>query len=96
MSNPKKNPPVAKIRVGNVTANVWARMTDKRTFYSVTVERSYRDQDDKWKSTDSLDQFDIQNARKALDLAHNEILKLESADRQVQRDREELETGVGA
>lgn len=79
-STTPSKPPVARIRVGNVSASVWARQTEKRTFYSVTLERSYRDAQDKWHSTSSLDALDLQNARKALDLAHDQIRVLQSAD----------------
>jgi hypothetical protein len=76
-SNTAGKGPVSKLRVGNVTANIWRRATEKKTFYSVTLERGYKDAQDKRQSTSSLDAVDIQNARKALDLAHDRIRILE-------------------
>ena len=64
--------------------------------WSITTERGYKDAHGKWQSTNSIDTPDLQNNRKALDLAHNDILKLETADREIQRERDELEAGVGA
>lgn len=57
--------PVKKLRVGNVTAAIWK---NDDTFYSVTLQKSYK-QDDEWKNTDSLNHGDLLNAAKALQRA---------------------------
>lgn len=72
------NPPVAKIRVGLITANVWERAFDNGTFYAVTLERRYRDSDGNWQTAHSFDTQDLLTLAKAADLAHTQILELQS------------------
>lgn len=54
-----KRKPVATIRVEDCSASIWARehviQGQPRTFYSVTLERSYKDRDGAWKYTRSFD-----------------------------------------
>lgn len=54
-----KRKPVAVIRVEDCSASVWAREVmvqgQPRTFYSVSLERSYKDRDGAWKYTRSFD-----------------------------------------
>lgn len=87
----KKQPPVHKVRVGYVSASIWARSTEKGTYYTATLQRSYRDGKGKWHSTDFIDGDELQNARKALDIAHDHILKLAANAR-----RQAAEAGEGA
>ncbi len=77
----KANPPVAKVRVGLVTAAIWEKATDNGTFYNVTFERRYKDKDGNWHSTQSYDAYDLLNLAKAADLAHTQILEAMEDDR---------------
>ena len=43
-----KKTPVAKIRVGSVTASIWENTNDKGTQTTVTFQRSYKDGESKW------------------------------------------------
>jgi hypothetical protein len=55
-----KRKPAAVIRVDDCSASIWAREVmvqgQPKTFYSVTLERSYKDRDGAWKYTKSFDQ----------------------------------------
>ena len=62
--------------------------TQKETFYSVTLESSYKDDDGKWQYTSSLGQGDLLLAAKVLDLAHSRIYELRAADRKAQPEDE--------
>jgi hypothetical protein len=86
MSDNKK--PVAKINLHPVSASIWSNETQKGTFYSVTLERSYKDDDGKWQYTNSLGQGDLLLAAKVLDLAHSRIYELRAADRKAQPEDE--------
>ena len=59
-----KEQPAAKFKLGFVQAVVW-RNGD---YYSVVLNRSYKDGDD-WKETDQLNHGDLQNAREVLQKA---------------------------
>ncbi|UPJ35864.1 hypothetical protein IVB45_02290 [Bradyrhizobium sp. 4] len=61
--------PVAKFRVGNVTAAVWKNASD---FFSVTLQRSYKDGEE-WKNTDGLGHGDLANAVLVLQRAESFI-----------------------
>lgn len=86
MSNKKsktaeaKNPPIAKVRIGLITASIWERETDKGTFHNVTFERRYRDKDGKWQSTDTYDFTDLLAKAKVADLAHTKILEIRNSE----------------
>jgi hypothetical protein len=87
MSNTKKNEaaetkkaPVDKVRVGLITASIWANETEKGTFHNVTFERRYRDGDGNWKSSHSYNADDLLSLAKAADLAHTRIVELRSGD----------------
>lgn len=54
-----KRKPVATIQVEDCSASIWARQHvvqgNPRVFYSVSLERSYKDRDGAWKYTRSFD-----------------------------------------
>lgn len=85
----KAAPPVAKVRVGLITASIWERTTEDKTFYSVSFDRRYRDSSGKWHSSNSFDAHQLLELAKAADLAHTQIL-------QAQAPSEETEEGEGA
>ena len=75
------NKPVHKIRIGNITASIWANEGQNGTFYNVTVSRSYKD-GDQWKDTNSFNRDDLLVVAKLSDLAHTWVCEQEQADRQ--------------
>jgi hypothetical protein len=83
MSNTTK--PAAKVTMYPITAAIWRNETAKGVAFSVTIQRSYKNADGEWKSSDSLNEGDLLLAAKVLDLAHTEISKLRASDRQAQQ-----------
>jgi hypothetical protein len=75
-----KTPPVAKVRVGLVTASIWENKTEKGTFHNVTFERRYRDAEGNWKSSHSYNADDLLALAKAADLAHTKIVEARNGD----------------
>lgn len=65
-----ENKPDTKVRVGGVTATVWKNVVKKDgkeyTNFSVDLQRSYKDKDDKWQNTNSLRTNDLPKAILAL------------------------------
>lgn len=55
MANAK---PVKTVKVGGIQIAVWANDTGKGTFYSITIDKSYKD-GDTWKRTKSLKPADL-------------------------------------
>ena len=67
--------PVAKVRVGLISASIWENPTEKGNFYNVTFERRYRDTEGNWKSTHSYGLDDLLVLAKVADLAHTKIVE---------------------
>ena len=72
MSN---NKPVKKIRVGSVTATIWAQ---KDGFYTANLERSYKDKEGNWKTSNSFSVDDLVVAAKVATMAADAIIALQS------------------
>ncbi len=85
------NKPAARVNMHPVSAAIWRNENAKgETFYSVTVQRNYKDAEGKWKSSDSLNESDLLLAAKVLDLAHTEISKLRANDRMLQQPEDQV------
>ena len=65
-----KNKPVHQIRIGTVTAATWQNQSAGKTWHKITFSRSYKDEGDQWKSTDSFNRDDLPLLMKAADQAH--------------------------
>lgn len=68
-------PPVAKLRIGLITASIWERTSENGSFYTVTFERRYRDAEGNWNSSHSYDPQDLLVLAKLADLAHTKIIE---------------------
>ncbi len=64
------NKPIKKISAGNVQASIWQNQVQVngalKDFFSVSVERSYKDKAGNWKNTSSLTVADIPKAQLVL------------------------------
>jgi hypothetical protein len=79
MSDAKK--PASKVSIYPVTGTVWRNEGSKGAFYSATFERSYKDAEGKYKSSDSFSGSDLLVLAKVADLVHTEIAKLRANDK---------------
>ena len=57
--------PAHKIKIGRIAATIW----NNDGFYSVDVTRTYKDNYDEWKSTNSFSQSDLLNLSKCAERA---------------------------
>ncbi|MBN2454141.1 hypothetical protein JXB11_01200 [Candidatus Woesearchaeota archaeon] len=64
------NKPEKKFRAGAVTATIWRNASEKGSYGTVQLERSYLDKDSKWKSAGSLRLNDIPKAELVLQKAY--------------------------
>jgi hypothetical protein len=87
MSDSKK--PAARIKLYPVSAAIWRNETQKGVFWSVTFERSYKDEAGNWQSSDNFNTSELLLVSKVADLAHSEIFKLRVSDRHVEPTDEE-------
>jgi hypothetical protein len=85
----KTSKPVTKISMFPVTAAIWENRTDGKSYYSVTFQRSYRDDKGNWQNSDSFGTADLLLLAKVADQAHSEIHKLRGANRAGQQSEDE-------
>ena len=72
--------PVKKFSAGAIQVAVWENEGKEGTqFYSVSMDRRYKDKNDEWKSTSSLKAADLPKAVLALNKAY-EYLTLKDDD----------------
>ena len=88
MSDTKK--PAAKVSLHPVSAAIWRNSNPKGVFYSVTFERSFKDDAGKWQSSSTFNTSDLLLLAKVADLAHSEIYKLRASDRNTEQSDEEV------
>lgn len=88
-SNPSKAEkatyrPAHTIRFGAIRAAIWRNIIDNgnasRPMYCVTFSRSYKDNSDQWKDSNSFGADDLLLLAKAADEAHTWIVRQKSAD----------------
>ena len=75
----ENNQPEKKFRAGAIAATVWlnegqGKDGEKRAYNTISFERSYKDKDGKWKSTNSLRINDLPRAVVVLNKAYEYIV----------------------
>lgn len=75
--NQPKNKPVAKVKTGRITADIWRNDNEQGTRFTVTLSRSYREKESgTWKNTTSFGRDDLLLVAKVADQAHSKIVEL--------------------
>jgi hypothetical protein len=80
--------PAIKFRDGTLQVTVWRNTGDKGSYYSVTPTRSYKQDDDVWKQTESLGQDDLLAMAELLREAYAWIKAQKRADSKARKDAE--------
>ena len=92
-----KTRPVKQVRIGRIIAAIWRQESDEgRTFYNVTVQRLYRDEDapegEQWHYSDSFGRRDLLELNKVSDHCHTWIVREEERARLERREQMPGET----
>jgi hypothetical protein len=81
--------PAHKIRRGVLSVTIWKNTNDKNSiWYSVIPSRGYKQGDDAWKETDSLNADDLLPMGKLLNEADTWIADRMKADAKARKDKE--------
>ena len=73
--------PEKKFRAGAVTATIWKNQTEDNKYYStVSFERSYKDKNGEWKTTNSLRVNDLPKAAMVISKAYEFLALNERAE----------------
>ncbi|MFH1182476.1 MAG: hypothetical protein V1702_05950 [Candidatus Woesearchaeota archaeon] len=75
------NKPERKFRAGGITATVWKNESEKGSYGTVQLDRSYMDKSNAWKKTGSLRMNDLPKASMLLQKAYEYLaLKHDEAE----------------
>lgn len=74
------NSPISKIRDGALYASIWRNESDKGAFYTVTWGRTFTDENDKAKSSDSFSQSDLLKQQNLIPKVYDRIAELRAQD----------------
>jgi hypothetical protein len=80
--------PAHKLRDGCLQAVIWRNHGERGTYYTVNVARSYRQGDETWKETDSLNADDLLPMAELLREAYAWIKTQKRADAKGLRERD--------
>ena len=67
------NRPAHTIRHGRIKATIWCNQTQKGSMYNVTFTRSYQDEQEQWRDTQSFGVGDLMTVAKCAFDAHTWI-----------------------
>ncbi|MBI4143783.1 hypothetical protein HY486_00865 [Candidatus Woesearchaeota archaeon] len=56
------NGPAKKFKAGAIRANVWKNIVENGEYYTVSLDRSYKDKEGNWKNTSTLRANDLPKA----------------------------------
>ena len=87
MSNDKK--PAAKLSIFPVSAAIWRNQNPKGVFFSVSFERSYKDDAGKYQTSSTFNASDLLLLSKLADQCDTKIRELRAAERQSDESDEE-------
>lgn len=74
--------PVKRFRAGAVSAAVWENVSEKGSFATINLQRSYKDKDE-WKHTESLKTNDLPKAVLVLNQAFEYLVLKEKEENNV-------------
>ncbi len=73
--------PASEVRLGNIRAAIWRNEGKNGVWFTVTADRSYRDDEGEPKSSQSFGRDDLLTLAKVMDLAHTRIFELQREER---------------
>ncbi len=88
--------PAHKVRFGNLSVTIWRNISTEKgtTWYSAVPSRSYKNGDDAWKESDSLNAEDMPIMADLLRQAFSWVIKQKHADSTARKAREEANTSA--
>ena len=84
-------PPIAKVRNGGVTASIWENEQKDFTSYSITLQRSYKDNEGDWKNVNNLRTGDVYDAILSLQEAYKKVKEIRSKEKEKTKSEDEEE-----
>ncbi len=73
-----ENTPEKKFKAGAVSATIWANKAETGSFFTVSLERNYKDKEGSWKSSKTLRANDLPKAELVLRKAYEYMIMNDS------------------
>jgi len=70
----EQNRPIKVYKIGVLTLNLWENVTKEGKFSSFTIDRIYKDREDKWQRTKSLRLSDLLKLKVLVDEAYRDLV----------------------
>ena len=88
--------PAHKVRFGNLSVTIWRNISTEKgtTWYSAVPNRSYKNGDETWKDSDSLNADDLLIMAELLRQAFSWITKQMQADAKAKKARDDANTSA--
>lgn len=77
----EKPKPVHTVRLGSIQAAIWSNPGQHGPIYNVTLERSFRDGEGQWQTSQSFGRNDLLVVAKVADAAHSFICERQASAR---------------
>lgn len=71
--------PDKKFKAGAISATVWENKQDSFSYFTVSLERNYKDKMGSWKTTNSMRINDLPKAKLALEKAYEYLVLKDAA-----------------
>ncbi|MCG8604367.1 hypothetical protein MJD09_05125 [bacterium] len=88
------NKPADTLRDGSVRATIWPNQTEKGTFHSVTLDRTYTDADGNVKNTHSFSGADLLKVSRLAEQAYDRVGQIRQAEKAAALAAERESTGT--
>lgn len=82
-----KTKPVEEVRIGSIKAAIWRNEGEGGPRFNVTLQRLYRTEDGKWKSTSSFGRDDLLVLMKVADATHTRVMQLLGDNREQRQEQ---------
>lgn len=80
--NTTNDRPIDTIRDGSLKATIWKNFGENGNFYSATITRTWRDDQDNYHDSDSFSGTELLRVARLANLVYDKLAELRSADRQ--------------
>jgi hypothetical protein len=73
--------PVEEVRIGSIKAAIWRNESQNGTWFNVTLQRLYRDEQGRWTSTAAFGRDHLLLLAKVANATHSRVLELLAKER---------------
>lgn len=92
------NKPIKKFRAGAISAAVFQNEVTKdgktNMYYSIVIDRTYKDRDDQWQRTNNFRFYDLPNLRYVSDKAYEFLVEMRNESKGIDNSQDQQQHPV--